>query len=198
MDDLFDLTRPGRAWSPAATAASASAWPTPWPRHGADVAIWGTNEDKNAAAAEQLAATADKVLALRCDVGDQDAGRGGHGRRPSPSWARSTAASPTPASAGGPQLPAMTADEWRRVLRVNLDGAFFTLQAAVRHMVERGERREPRGDDLGLGLPGPAEGRALRRSKAGGGRAGQGHRGRARPRTASGATPSSRAGSRRT
>jgi NAD(P)-dependent dehydrogenase (short-subunit alcohol dehydrogenase family) len=31
----------------------------------------------------------------------------------------------------------MTAAEWRRVLSVNLDGAFFTLRAAARHMVGR-------------------------------------------------------------
>ena len=30
------------------------------------------------------------------------------------------------------------AEEWRRVLKVNLDGAFFTFRAAARHMVERG------------------------------------------------------------
>ena len=33
----------------------------------------------------------------------------------------------------------MTYEEWRRVLRVNLDGVFFTLRAAARHMVERGK-----------------------------------------------------------
>jgi len=32
----------------------------------------------------------------------------------------------------------MTSDEWRRVLRVNLDGAFFTLRAVAKHMVARG------------------------------------------------------------
>ena len=32
----------------------------------------------------------------------------------------------------------MTTEEWRRVLRVNLDGVFFTLRGAARHMVERG------------------------------------------------------------
>ena len=31
----------------------------------------------------------------------------------------------------------MTASEWRRVLAVNLDGAFFTLRAAARHMLDR-------------------------------------------------------------
>jgi NAD(P)-dependent dehydrogenase (short-subunit alcohol dehydrogenase family) len=31
----------------------------------------------------------------------------------------------------------MTTEEWRRVMSVNLDGAFFTLRAAVRHMTQR-------------------------------------------------------------
>jgi NAD(P)-dependent dehydrogenase (short-subunit alcohol dehydrogenase family) len=33
----------------------------------------------------------------------------------------------------------MDYDEWRRVLRVNLDGVFFTFRAAAKHMVERGQ-----------------------------------------------------------
>jgi hypothetical protein len=36
-----------------------------------------------------------------------------------------------------PSFAEMTSEEWRRVLRVNLDGAFFTFRAAVRHMIER-------------------------------------------------------------
>jgi NAD(P)-dependent dehydrogenase (short-subunit alcohol dehydrogenase family) len=32
----------------------------------------------------------------------------------------------------------MTTAEWHRVLAVNLDGAFFTLRAAARHMTARG------------------------------------------------------------
>jgi NAD(P)-dependent dehydrogenase (short-subunit alcohol dehydrogenase family) len=35
-------------------------------------------------------------------------------------------------------LANMTTAEWRRVMSVNLDGAFFTLRAAARHMIERG------------------------------------------------------------
>lgn len=31
----------------------------------------------------------------------------------------------------------MTTEDWRRVLSVNLDGAFFTLRAAARHMAGR-------------------------------------------------------------
>jgi NAD(P)-dependent dehydrogenase (short-subunit alcohol dehydrogenase family) len=33
----------------------------------------------------------------------------------------------------------MSLDEWRRVMAVNLDGAFLSLRAAARHLVERGE-----------------------------------------------------------
>lgn len=42
----------------------------------------------------------------------------------------------------------MTTDEWRRVMRVNLDGAFFTARAATRHMVDRHRA----GDALGGSL----------------------------------------------
>jgi len=107
---------------------------------GADVAIWGTNAAKNAAAQAELAETGHKVLALVCDVSDEAAveaafaetvkvlGRvdgcfanaGVSGRGATTSFAQ------------------MQSEEWRRVLKVNLDGAFFTFRAAARHMVERG------------------------------------------------------------
>src|SRR3954471_24562079 len=39
---------------------------------GADIAIWGTNETKNAAAAKELSSSFDsKVHAFACDVGDE-------------------------------------------------------------------------------------------------------------------------------
>src|ERR1700704_2184397 len=40
---------------------------------GADVAIWGTNADKNAEARAELARTGRRVVALQCDVGDEAA-----------------------------------------------------------------------------------------------------------------------------
>ena len=39
---------------------------------GADVAIWGTNAAKNAAAKAELDKTGRQVLALEVDVGDED------------------------------------------------------------------------------------------------------------------------------
>src|SRR3977135_1369939 len=40
---------------------------------GADVAVWGTNATKNAAAQAELSETGRKVLALVCDVSDEKA-----------------------------------------------------------------------------------------------------------------------------
>jgi hypothetical protein len=106
---------------------------------GADVAIWGSNPDKTAAAAETLKAHGGKVLAQVCDVADEAAS--------DEAFAEAVAelggidacfANAGVSGRGGPFIE-MTTEEWRRVLSVNLDGAFFTLRAAARHMVERGK-----------------------------------------------------------
>jgi len=106
---------------------------------GATVAIWGTNPTKNAAAAEQLRGLGGRVLDLVCDVGDQEA------------VIESMAATVSElgridscfvnAGVGGqaPSFVGMTDDEWHRVLRVNLDGAFYTAQEAVKQMVAQGD-----------------------------------------------------------
>src|SRR4029453_10821822 len=45
------------------------------------------------------------------------------------------------AGTGGriPSVTELSLADWRRVLAVNLDGAFLTLREGARHMVERGE-----------------------------------------------------------
>ena len=106
---------------------------------GADVAIWGTNPAKNAAAKASLEETGRKILALECDVGDEEAVE------------KSFAATLEVlgrvdgcfANAGigaGRSTPFHLYDtaDWRKVMRVNLDGAMYTLRAASRHMIERG------------------------------------------------------------
>jgi NAD(P)-dependent dehydrogenase (short-subunit alcohol dehydrogenase family) len=104
---------------------------------GADVAIWGSNADKNAAAERTLAAHGRRVAAFTCDVGDEAAVE----RAFADTLARLGRVDACFANAGiGGSAPfiEMTSEEWHRVLRINLDGVFFTLRAAARHMVERG------------------------------------------------------------
>ena len=59
---------------------------------GADIAIWGTNAKKNAAAKAALAVTGRKVVAMQCDVGEGAAGGtmvlpAQHRRCEGPAWA---------------------------------------------------------------------------------------------------------------
>lgn len=106
---------------------------------GAHVCIWGTSEAKNAAALERLRAHGERALALRCDVSDEAAVERAFAETVA-AFGRVDAcfanAGVSGRSAGAGFLE-MTTAEWRRVLAVNLDGAFFTLRAAVRHMVGR-------------------------------------------------------------
>ena len=105
---------------------------------GADVAIWGTDPDKNDAARAELERIGPRVLAQRCDVGDEG--------QVVDAFADTVAELGKVdclfANAGvGRSSPftEMSLEEWRFVMRVNLDGAFLTLREAARHMVARGE-----------------------------------------------------------
>ncbi len=105
---------------------------------GAGVCIWGTNAGKNAAAKEQLARHGVKVHAIQCDVGDESA-VGQSFKETLDVFGRvdSCFANAGIGSRGTPFLK-MTTQEWHDIFRVNMDGAFFTLRAAIAHMVERG------------------------------------------------------------
>jgi NAD(P)-dependent dehydrogenase (short-subunit alcohol dehydrogenase family) len=106
---------------------------------GAAVAIWGTSAEKNRAAEAVLVKHGGRVLVQACDVSDEAA--------VDRAFAETVAAlgrvdacfvNAGVGGRGGSQgFLEMTTAEWRRVLSVNLDGAFFTLRAAARHMVSR-------------------------------------------------------------
>ena len=106
---------------------------------GASVAVWGRNESKNAAAVDELVEMGARAIGVRCDVaetGDVDAAM-------AETLERFGKVDSMFANAGvgsrGTRFLDMTIDEWRDIFRVNSEGAFLTLQAAARHMVERGE-----------------------------------------------------------
>ena len=105
---------------------------------GARVAIWGTNPDKTARARDELAAFGE-VFAQVCDVGDEQAVDVAFAE----SVARLGRVDACFANAGVSSFSApigsMTHEEFRRVMRVNLDGVFFTFRAAARHMIDHGQ-----------------------------------------------------------
>lgn len=106
---------------------------------GCEVSIWGTNEDKNAAALEALQQYGPKVSALKCNVADQQEVEScfaetlkTHGRVDG-CFAN--------AGVGGrsTQFDQMDKAEWDRIMEVNLDGVFHTFRCAAEHMRKRAE-----------------------------------------------------------
>ena len=112
---------------------------------GAAVSLWGTNEGKNAEAAESLADFGPLVTTQRCNVADEDEVRAAfaatleaHGRIDG-----------CFANAGiggrGTAFEEMSLAEWRRIMEVNLDGVFFTFREAAAHMKARAAEGDPGG-----------------------------------------------------
>ena len=92
---------------------------------GADIAIWGTNAEKNAAAEVRLKETGRQVVALQCDIGDE--------QQVIDSFAATVerlgkvdALFANSGIGGLANFTDMSLDEWRRIMRVNLDGTFLT------------------------------------------------------------------------
>jgi len=139
--------------------------------HGADVAIWGTNDEKNEKAAAEVARHGHNVLALRCDVGDHEAVTAAMDETVGVLGRLDACFVNAGVPGGGVPFVDFTMDEWRRVMRVNLDGAFSTAQAAVRVMKAQFER-EGRGGSIvfsssGSAFEGQQKGEHYGASKAG-------------------------------
>jgi NAD(P)-dependent dehydrogenase (short-subunit alcohol dehydrogenase family) len=104
---------------------------------GADISIWGRNADKNAAAADEIRSSGRRCESVVVDVADpeqvDEAMRATLAAFGSVDSLFANAGVP-----GGAAFLDQTLEGWRAVTSINLDGAFLTLQAAARHMVERG------------------------------------------------------------
>lgn len=114
-------------------------------RAGATVAIWGGNPDKNATAKATLEAEGGPVLVQSCDVSDEAQVEA----RMAEILERFGRLDGCFANAGRSvprtPFPEMTTESWRALMGVNLDGTFFTLRAASRHMVARAKAGDPGG-----------------------------------------------------
>lgn len=108
-------------------------------RAGASVAIWGTNAERNeATVAELTAGGGAPVAAFSVDVSDETAVADGMARTLERFGQIDSCFAN--AGVGGRPAPidAMSTEEWRRVMAVNLDGQFFTVRAVAGHMKARG------------------------------------------------------------
>ncbi len=105
---------------------------------GADIAIWGTNPEKNAAAKAALEKTGRKILAQICDVGDEAQVEAAFAETLRV-MGRVDGCFANAGISGGRSGPFLerTLEQFERIQRVNLTGAFLTFRAAARHMRDR-------------------------------------------------------------
>ncbi len=104
---------------------------------GADVAIWGTNADKNETAIAALKADDTKAMAYQVDVSDEAAVIKGVASTLKDFGRIDSVIANAGIGASSSSFLEMSTEQYRKVLAVNLDGVFFTLREVARHMVER-------------------------------------------------------------
>jgi NAD(P)-dependent dehydrogenase (short-subunit alcohol dehydrogenase family) len=112
---------------------------------GADIVIWGSNAARNQEAEGKLTAHGVRVLAQTVDVANEHAVVEGMAEAVAAMGRVDTVIANAGIGAGAPSFSEMTIDTWRRVMSVNLEGAFFTCREACKHMVERAKSGDPGG-----------------------------------------------------
>lgn len=105
---------------------------------GSDVCIWGRNAEKNAAAQEKLATYGKRVAAFQCDVSDEEQVEECFSETVKAFGRVDSCFANAGKLGGGTPFHEMTVLEWRQIFGVNMEGAFFTLRTAIRHMLQRG------------------------------------------------------------
>ena len=135
---------------------------------GADVSIWGTNPEKNAAAEKELREVNPSASATICDVSNESAveeAMSGVIER----YGRVDACFPNAGIGTQNQKPFFehSNEDWFSVIDVNLHGVFYTLRAATRQMVEQREGGTLVLTASGTAIQGAAKGQAYAATKGG-------------------------------
>jgi NAD(P)-dependent dehydrogenase (short-subunit alcohol dehydrogenase family) len=133
---------------------------------GADIAVWGRNPDKNAAAAEQLEAHGHRVGTYVVDVAHEDQIIEAMGATVADLGRVDTMIANAGVGAGAP-FTELSLDTWRYVQRINSEGAFLCFREAAKHMIERGDGGALVGVSSGTAIDGAARNQAYSHSKAG-------------------------------
>ncbi len=129
---------------------------------GANVVVWGTNADKNAAAHAQLAAHGAKALAQKIDVSQEQQVIDGFAEAVKQMGRVDTVIANAGIGFGAPSFMQLKTETFRKVMAVNLEGAFFTLREAARHMTSR----EGGGSIVGVASLAAVEGAARNQAYA--------------------------------
>ena len=133
----------------------------------AHVAIWGRKADANDDAVEKLSKLgAGEVKAWQVDVADESAVVQAMADTVSSLGRVDTCIANAGVGFGAPAFTELDTDTWRKNMAVNLDGAFWTLRAAVKHVVERSKAGDPGGSMVGVASLAAIEGAARNQAYA--------------------------------
>src|ERR1700741_1907226 len=114
-------------------------------KQGGDLEIWARSEEKNAKAKAELESYGVRVITRQVDVSNEDAIAAAFESTIKDFGRVDTVI----ANSGVPPTTnssfELTAEKWHDLLKINLDGAFFTLREGARQMVKRAEAGEPGG-----------------------------------------------------
>ena len=133
---------------------------------GADVSIWGTNAEKNAAAEQELQQINPSASATLCDVSNESAVDEAMAAVTA-RYGRIDACFPNAGIGTQNQKPFFehSTEDWNRVIDVNLNGVFYTLRAATKQMVKQGEGGSLILTASGTAIQGAAKGQAYASTK---------------------------------
>jgi NAD(P)-dependent dehydrogenase (short-subunit alcohol dehydrogenase family) len=114
-------------------------------KQGGDLEIWARSEEKNAKAKAELEGYGVRVITRQVDVSSEDDVIAAFD-----STVRDFGrVDCVIANSGVPPTTnssfELTGDKWHELLRINLDGAFYTLREGAKQMVKRAEAGEPGG-----------------------------------------------------
>jgi NAD(P)-dependent dehydrogenase (short-subunit alcohol dehydrogenase family) len=106
---------------------------------GADVCILGRNTERNKAAAAQLGGHGGRVLALPCDVGDEQQVVEAIGRTAAELGRIDSCFVNAGVAQGAASFAETSLADFRRVTSINLEGSFVTLREAAKVMIAQGD-----------------------------------------------------------
>ena len=112
---------------------------------GADIVIWGSNAQRNLEAEGALTSLGVRVLAQTVDVSSEHEVVEGMAEAVAAMGRVDTVIANAGIGGGAPSFSEMSLDVWRRVMAVNLEGAFFTCREACKHMIDRAKAGDPGG-----------------------------------------------------
>lgn len=127
---------------------------------GAGIVIWGTNEGKNRTAEEALKKHGVKVFVQKVDVSQESEVVAAMKEAVAKMGRIDSVFANAGIGLGARSFLEITVEQYRKVLSVNLDGVFFTLREAARHMHDRASRGDKGGSLVGIASLAAIEGAA--------------------------------------